>query len=373
MRLDAVPLPAAFTQAAVLVTPVLSPKMAPGHAAILLVPGIWLGLPGLVPVLLVGGTAAMVVCLARRLAGPGVALLTLVLWTTQGGQQRWRASYLSESTTALCWMVGWWCLLRWREHRDRRWLLLLAAVTGWGAITRPLTMLVFAVPVGVVVLRDCWREKQWGSAVLAMILGTAILAVIPLQNRATLGDWRRSPLTLYGSNISPSTGSASASTQLRRRWDSLRTSSRRWRDSGPATPNTSLRGSRASSADRLTVLGHSIFGGWRVLLVPATVVGLVLLPASAWFALGTAILLLVAYLAYAHEPQWSPYYVEAMPVAGFITAAGLAAIVRVAGGRRSLSAMAAVGCSAIILAAGGLDSDLGQAISGRRPGPGQGV
>lgn len=72
------PVAAAFTQPAVLVTPVMTPKMAPGHA-LLLVPGIWIGLPGLVPVLLTALSAALIAVLARRVASSGVAVLAVAL------------------------------------------------------------------------------------------------------------------------------------------------------------------------------------------------------------------------------------------------------------------------------------------------------
>jgi hypothetical protein len=42
------------------------------------------------------------------------------------------------------------------------------------------------------------------------------------------------------------------------------------------------------------------------------------------FALATALLVMLAYLAYAHVPQWTVYYLELLPVLSFAFALGLA-------------------------------------------------
>ena len=46
--------------------------------------------------------------------------------------------------------VSWWALLEWRssngEGKGRRWLFVLALAVGWGAITRPYTTLLVAIP-----------------------------------------------------------------------------------------------------------------------------------------------------------------------------------------------------------------------------------
>src|ERR1700722_6449061 len=73
--LPAPPLPAFFEQFHVLVTPVIAAKYPPGQALVL-VPGVWLGVPELVPVLLSGLTGALIFVLARRVAGRWVGLLT---------------------------------------------------------------------------------------------------------------------------------------------------------------------------------------------------------------------------------------------------------------------------------------------------------
>ena len=52
------------------------------------------------------------------------------------------------------------------------------------------TMLAFAIPVGVVVIRDVVRQKLWRDFTLAVALGSAMLAMIPLWSAMTTGNWR---------------------------------------------------------------------------------------------------------------------------------------------------------------------------------------
>src|SRR6266516_4660910 len=58
----AAPIPAFFEQFHIFVDPVIASKYPPGHS-LLLVPGIWFGLPGLLPLLLVAASGALVFAL----------------------------------------------------------------------------------------------------------------------------------------------------------------------------------------------------------------------------------------------------------------------------------------------------------------------
>jgi hypothetical protein len=78
------PWPGFFEQMQVFTTPVLASKYPPGHS-ILLVPGIWLHWPVLVPLLLTGAAAAVFFLLARRIAGTPTALLAWAIWVTSLG------------------------------------------------------------------------------------------------------------------------------------------------------------------------------------------------------------------------------------------------------------------------------------------------
>ena len=139
------PLPEFFEQYHVFVTPILAPKYPPGHA-MLLVPGIWLDLPGLMPVLLLGLCGALVFEVARRLTNPWVGLLAWFLWMTAPGIMDFDPGYFSETSTSALWMLGWYALLRWLEDDQPKWLAWLAFAIGLGFLCRPVTMVIFAIP-----------------------------------------------------------------------------------------------------------------------------------------------------------------------------------------------------------------------------------
>jgi hypothetical protein len=62
------PLPQFFEQMHVLIAPSVAAKYPPGHSLILAV-GAWLGLPGLVPLVLSAIAGALVFVVSRRIAG----------------------------------------------------------------------------------------------------------------------------------------------------------------------------------------------------------------------------------------------------------------------------------------------------------------
>ena len=82
------PIPAFFEQMHVFVEPAVFAKYPPGHA-LTLVPGIWFGLPGLMPALLAGLAGASIYWLARRVSNTWTALLTWFLWTTSPAALIW--------------------------------------------------------------------------------------------------------------------------------------------------------------------------------------------------------------------------------------------------------------------------------------------
>jgi hypothetical protein len=311
------PLPEFFEQYHVLVTPVLASKYWPGHS-LLMVPGMWLGLPGLVPVLLSGLTGALCFALARRLTNPWVAALAWFFWTTAPGVMHWRASYYSEVTTSALWLVSWWALLDWYETGRRGALLILAACVGWSAITRPLTALAFAVPTGIVVLRRCYARRTWRDLGLALGLGAVLLGLIPLWSARTTGDWRTTPYALYARLYFPF---HLDTTEPER---ALPPDMQRW--VGPMQDMVrayTLGAFPGALVERVRQIGVDMWHGWRLLFLPFAIVGLFVLPAGAGYAVATAAFLVLAHLWIAHVPSWSLYYLEVQPVLAFLTALGV--------------------------------------------------
>lgn len=321
------PAPDFFQQPHVLTTPAVASKYAPGHALLMSI-GSLFGAPMLVPLLLTALTGALLFALARRVANEWVALLAWIVWIGDPLNLRFRASYYSEVTSGAMWFLAWWALLEWRKTRERRWLLALAAAIGWGAITRPLTMLAFAVPVGVIVIRDVARERRWTDLGLAMALGTLILCIIPLWSAETTGDWRVTPLSLYARDYLPfdKLGFGVDKTPPARvllpedRLTYVGFYDEHVAHTVARLPRTAL--------DRLTAIATEEWSGPRIVLAPFVVIGLFGMGVEVAFALSCSIALFVAYLAYGHWSGWTLYYFEGMPVFAVLGALGILKVAR---------------------------------------------
>jgi len=130
------PIPEFFEQPHVQVVPVVASKYPPGHA-LLLTPGALIGFPALMPLLLTGVTAALLVALTARVTNGNVAMLTWVVWIASPIVLRFQPGYFSEVTTTPLVLAAWWALLRWRETRRMPWILALALAIGWGTAASP--------------------------------------------------------------------------------------------------------------------------------------------------------------------------------------------------------------------------------------------
>ena len=316
------PLPEFFEQFHVFVTPVLAAKYPPGHS-LALVPGVWLGLPGLVPLALTALAAGLLYALSREVAGPWAAVAAWLLWTTNSGDLRFRPGYFSETTTVAVWLAGWWLLRRWLERNDRRILLALAVVVAWGAITRPVTTLAFGIPVAAVVLRRAAARRGLLDLIPATAAGVVVLLLVPLWNERTTGDWRVSPLALWsrtyvpfnmpGFHVDPTPPRFPMNFERRQFEAYFRPIFER--HTPDRLPSIAL--------ERVRFIGRDMWGRGRALLLPFALVGLVTAPALAWPAVASAGLLVLFHLVLAHPPQWTVYYLEAQPVLAFLTALGL--------------------------------------------------
>lgn len=316
------PIPEFFEQAYVLVTPRIAGKYPPGHA-LLLVPGVVIGLPGLMPVLLAGVAGGLTFALARRVAGAPVGLLAWVVMLSTSTFHPARASYFSETTTTALWLAGWWSLLEWREHGRGRWLVVLALCVGWGAITRPLTMLAFAIPAGLVVLTTVVRRHRWRQLIPAAVAGLAVVAIIPFWSAGTTGRWGTTPLDAYVRTYMPfdRVGFGLDSTPaLRPLPHDQAIAAGELRRLHPGHVPSRLP---SILAERARWLARFLWNDWRAPLAAFAALGLWAMPAAVLFATGTGALLLLLYLGWAHVPSWSIYYFETLPVVAVITALGL--------------------------------------------------
>lgn len=370
------PLPEFFHQYHILVEPAVASKYFPGHSLVL-APGTWLGLPGLVPLLLSALAGVLIFTLARRVAGPWVAALTWLIWLGALDNLWWRASYLSETSSSLLWLLGCWFLLRYRERGRAADMLWLAAAAGWTALTRPLTAAALFLPIGIVVLTEMRRRRRLWHLVAGLAMGMLILGVIPLWSWKTLGTLDTTPWGEYTRQYLPWDGlgfgreAGSPSQQLPADLERFSESfaGLRAEHTVSALPRT--------IGERVASILSGAASGWRAILIPlglwSLLVGGIRHRA---FVCGSWLALFLAYLLYAHPPRWTLYQLETFPVLALFMAVGLWRLAVVgatrltrATSRRGPARLAAV---AVLLAMGcGLPGDLRlareQQIAERQP------
>ena len=317
------PLPEFWEQPYVLLQPAVAAKYFPGHALVLAL-GALVGWMALMPLVLQSTAGALLFVLARRVAEGGVAFLAWMLWLFTPMTLYFGPSYYSEATTVVCWLAGWYALLRWRSARATSWLLVVAVCVAWGALTRPLTGLAYAIPVGVVVGRDVFATRRWRDLLLAATLGVAVLALIPLWSARTTGDWRVTPLALYTREFMPfdlpgfglhgPPPSHLLTPEMARLDDALRVAHAHH---FPSTLPAAL-------VSRARYLWESIWGVSSGVLSVFAVLGLLTLRGETAFAVGSGVWLLLLYLLFATPAKWTLYYYESVPAFAYLTAAGLA-------------------------------------------------
>jgi hypothetical protein len=274
----------------------------------------------------------MLFALARRLSNGVVALVAWVVWLAAPLGMRFRPTYLSELTTGAIWLVAWWTLLRYRETGARRWLVALAALVAWGGITRPLTMIVFAIPTGLMVLWTVWRRRAWWDVAAALPGALAICAIIPIWSHAVLGSWNATPYSYYstlyfpidnpGFGVNDTPGLRPLPDDMRRFVDFVR----------PLHVTHVPAQLPRVLGERLSELRGAIWGGNLVLQALAAI-GLLAMTGPLALALTTCAGLLIAYLWFAHPAEWAVYYLEIIPVMAFLTAAGLSQVATVVAAR----------------------------------------
>jgi hypothetical protein len=316
------PIPEFFEQMHVLVVPFYASKYFPGQA-LTLTPGVLLGAAGLMPLLVLGSTAGFLFALARRVSGGAIALIAWVLWVTAPISSWFRPSYFSEVTTSALWLASWWALLRWRDSSRERWLCLYAFFVGWGVLTRPLTMFLFAVPLGAVVLTLAIRRSAWKQVFHALGIGSLILLVIPIWCYKTTGNWLTTPLSVYTRAYMPydlsrfGIAQGPPTRQLPSDLASVNRLLESIHDSHEATPLS------VTLVERAGAIFKDMWRGWRGILAPAAVLGLFVAGPEGLIAFATSVFLLIGYLPYWHGNSWTLYYLELQPVLAYLTACGV--------------------------------------------------
>jgi Dolichyl-phosphate-mannose-protein mannosyltransferase len=328
------PLPYVFCEILTFVTPMVAGKYTPGMP-LALVPGVWLGAPGLMPLVLTAVTAAGMFAIARRVAGEIVAILTVVLWLTLVPTLRWQGTYMSEVATGAAWIVACWALLRWTRTRESWALVLVGVAVGALTITRPYTAVALTVPIAFVVIKVVAQRRAWRPLAVALACGGVIVGLMPLQNLHTTGSWRLTPVELYRRMYIP--------------FDKLGFGLDSTPPMVPMTPDLDSSmvvfraGHRsyvraavpAAFVERAKLISKDVWAGPWLGLLPFFVLALFVLPAEGWFGLASLGSLVGFYLLYWNMPQWTVYYVEVEPVLCFVTMVGVVRAATWIGGTRA--------------------------------------
>lgn len=316
------PIPAFFEQMHVFVEPRVFAKYPPTHA-MMLVPGVWLGLPGLMPALMAGIAGALTFWLARRLANEWTALLAWLLWMTAPVTLLWAASYFSESTTLVMWLAAAAATILWRDSEKPRYLVIAAAALAWGFNARPLTMVALGAPLGFVVVRRFIAIGRWRTAIVPVVVAGAVLSVAPLWNHQTQGDWTRDPYPLYSRTYFPfdkpgfGVDPAAPLRPLPPELVPMDAWSREIHAAYVPAALPQALGQRVQSLLAWMVVG------WRLVIGVMLIAALPRARGPALFAVVAGVCLLLAYLAFAHPPGWVVYYVELLPALHFLAASQL--------------------------------------------------
>lgn len=326
------PLPEFFEQFQVFASPILAAKYPPGFA-LALVPGIWLGLPGLMPVVMIGLSGGLIFALGRRIATPGIALLTWAIWFVAPGSIPFRHLIMSETLTTTLWLAGWWCLLEWLAGGALRWLLALAGLAAWCVLTRPLTGAAYALPLIVVAGVMSLRHGRARQLPPALAVAVAVLAILPWQNRVVTGSWRQTAWSHYTAVYAPSDhfGFGVDSTPPQRSLppdfqDYVWYYGEFHKDFVPSNLPRFFR-------ERGAQLLHDAWGPLAPVAALLAGLGLAAGGGAVLVAASTALLLFLVHLGFAHPPEWSIYYEETWPVLALLTALGAGRLVDLIGAR----------------------------------------
>jgi hypothetical protein len=191
------------------------------------------------------------------------------------------------------------------------------------AITRPLTALAFAIPIGVVVIWQTSRTHQWRQLLRPALVGVAIVSLLTLSSARDTGSWRVSPYSLYAREYMPfdkmgfGLDSAPAERSLPSDMQGMA------KAFSPIHAKHTVDRLPSILYDRWHWMFVDAFRGNRLPLAVFAIIALAVLPYAGWFAIGSSLLLTLCYLGYAHDASWDLYYLEIIPLFPFLTACGI--------------------------------------------------
>jgi hypothetical protein len=316
------PIPEFFAQMFVFVSPFTAAKYFPGFSLALL-PGVAVGLPALVPVILAGAAGSLVFILTHRAVGAPAAVGAWLLWTTHVARYGNPDAYTAELLTAFLFLWAWWLIGKWDADRRPVWLVLLSIAFAAGALTRPMTMLAIFVPAAIHLARKARGRGAFRNFALAVLAAVPVLAILPVWSYETLGTVRTTPLQRYIAEFMPFDRPFAKSQDLPSTLpDEIRRNfERHARD---ASRNRFSDAPIETISRRLEIVLGDAFFGWRRFLVSLAVAGALSYGRRLAFGFAAALCVFTFYLTYAYPITHTGYYsYEVQPVFMMAVAAGL--------------------------------------------------
>jgi 4-amino-4-deoxy-L-arabinose transferase-like glycosyltransferase len=319
------PLPEFFEQFHVLVTPSVAAKYPPGQA-LFLMPGVAIGRPGLMVLIAASTTAILLFSLVNKVANRIAASGAVLLWLVSAMAIRWRSSYMSEVLTGLLWLAGLMLALRWWQRPGKGVSVALGAVVGAMAITRPITALAFAIPLGICCGYRAIAAHRMREALIAVAATVAMLTILPIWAQRTTGKLGVPPVSLYTAQYMP--------------WDRMGfglDTATATRDGPPEMAawaggfrelhaGYTLREAGRAILLRVEFVGRHAFWRYWVVFAILAAVGCVALRGAGALAAAQGAALFLFYGFYAHFLTWDVYYFELLTVVCGCVVIGVAAL-----------------------------------------------
>jgi len=191
----------------VLIQPKYAAQSFPG-TALFFVPSIWLGIA---PWKWAVGLAALAVGLFYRVVAEIVdglaALLAAAMLTILSMLRFVSTMVLAQMPAVLLGLAAIWAYLRWRRSTRHpfAWAACLGFVCGMMSVTRPADAVIFALPIGVAVLIDLWKNnrRKAGSLLAIVLAATPWLGLQLVVDHGVTGQWLTTPFSLYNQRDQP--------------------------------------------------------------------------------------------------------------------------------------------------------------------------
>src|ERR1019366_7412178 len=183
-----------FDSEYLLMQPVYSVQTWPGYAMIVAL-GIWLHIPAwIVSVIISAGVVGLFFLIVSDLMGRKwgfLAVLFLIAVDPFRHQSVSIGAFGASLLFGMLMIVAW---LKWRICAKTKWGLLFGMAAGWGAITRPIDAICFALPICIAAVIESLRiagqtKKLLAAALWALLVALPFLTIQLILDERITGHW----------------------------------------------------------------------------------------------------------------------------------------------------------------------------------------